>query len=310
MELTIEEIKAISIVDYLSRYGYDIKKAQGNKYWYLSPLPYHNEKHPSFKVDANINMWYDFAIGKGGNIINLVEELHPEKTMSEVIFHLKEFVGGSIEPQLIQHDSKIKELGIYNEDNGSDTKIDKIADLSHPNLLQYLTSRKINLDVARKYCKEVYYTFKGQYQFYAVAFMNQSGGMETRNMRFKRCIGKKDITIISKHIEEATRQCCVFEGFFDFLSYKTCKKQHDTWLCLDKGCDYVILNSVALVNRAIKSLESYDRVYLYLDNDSAGREATKSIIETLGDKAKDESHLYGNFVDINDFLTGNSKAYE
>ena len=64
MDLTIEQIKAISIVDYLSRYGYKVQKVQGNRYWYLSPLPYHNEKHASFKVDADINMWFDFAMGR------------------------------------------------------------------------------------------------------------------------------------------------------------------------------------------------------------------------------------------------------
>ena len=64
MDLTIEQIKAISIVDYLSRYGYKVQKVQGNRYWYLSPLPYHNEKHASFKVDADINMVTECKTGK------------------------------------------------------------------------------------------------------------------------------------------------------------------------------------------------------------------------------------------------------
>ena len=308
MDLTIEEIKAISIVDYLSRYGHNAQKVQGNRYWYLSPLPYHNEKHASFKVDADINMWYDFALGQGGNIINLVQEMHPEKSKSEVIVHLKEFSGGIITPINSRPVPNMNELVERNENIVSDTDVVRVVELSHPNLLQYLTSRGINLDVARKYCKEVYYTFKGQYQFYAIAFMNQSGGMETRNMRFKRCIGKKDITIISKQREYAVRQCCVFEGFFDFLSYKTCRKNHDNWLCLEKSCDYVVLNSVALVSKAIKYLEYYDKVHLYLDNDQAGRDATWTIMDNLGEKAKDESFRYSNFGDINDFLTGNTRS--
>ena len=304
MDLTIEQIKAISIVDYLSRYGYKVQKVQGNRYWYLSPLPYHNEKHASFKVDADINMWFDFAMGQGGNIINLVQEMFPEKSKNDVIVHLKEFIGGVIEPIKSRLVPNLRELAERNDDKVSDTDIVKVVELSQPNLLQYLASRRINLDVARKYCKEVYYTFKGQYQFYAIAFMNQSGGMETRNIKFKRCIGKKDITIISKQ----RRQCCVFEGFFDFLSYKTCRKEHDNWLCLEKGCDYVILNSVALASKAIKYLEYYDKVHLYLDNDTAGHETTKFIIETLGDRAVDESSRYINFGDLNDFLTGNTHS--
>lgn len=305
MDLTIEEIKAISIVDYLSRYGHNAQKIQGSRYWYLSPLPFHNEKHASFKVDADMNMWYDFGIGQGGNIINLVQQIYPEKDKNDVIVHLKEFVGGVIDPVKSHPVPSKKALEQQNEDRVQETDVIKVAELSQPSLLQYLASRRIDLNVAKRYCKEVYYTFKGQYQFYAIAFMNQSGGMETRNMRFKRCIGKKDITIISKQREKAVRQCCVFEGFFDFLSYKTCKKQNDSWLCIAGHCDYVILNSVALATKAIPYLTYYDAVYLYLDNDKAGRDATKSIMNALDGKAKDESSLYGKFEDINDFLTGN-----
>ena len=59
---------------------------------------------------------------------------------------------------------------------------------------------------------------------------------------------------------------------------------------------------------AIKYLEYYDKVHLYLDNDTAGHETTKFIIETLGDRAVDESSRYINFGDLNDFLTGNTHS--
>lgn len=79
-------------------------------------------------------------------------------------------------------------------------------------------------------------------------------------------------------------------------------------MCLEKSCDYVVLNSVALVSKAIKYLEYYDKVHLYLDNDQAGRDATWTIMDNLGEKAKDESFRYSNFGDINDFLTGNTHS--
>lgn len=306
MNLTIEEIKSISIVDYLSRHGYEVSKVLGNKYWYLSPLPYHNEKHASFKVDANVNMWYDFAIGKGGNIINLVQELHPEKSKKDVIVHLKEFIGGFIDTTNSRLVPSLRCQVQRNNDTVSDTAVVKIVELSNPNLLKYLDSRRINLEVARKYCKEVYYTFKGQYQFYAIAFMNQSGGMETRNIRFKRCIGGKNISLIQH--ERERKACCVFEGFFDFLSYKTATLNQDTWLCVEEECDYLILNSATMTDKAVPYLSRYERIYCYLDNDVAGKTATNILWDFLGNKMKDQSHLYSKFNDVNDFLTSNEKG--
>ena len=64
--MTIQEIKAIQISNFLASKGYEPINRKGNKWWYLSPL--HTEKTASFKVDLTKNVWYDFALGKGGNI--------------------------------------------------------------------------------------------------------------------------------------------------------------------------------------------------------------------------------------------------
>ena len=66
--MTIEQAKTIDMVDYLSRIGYEPAKISGNSYWYHSPL--HDEKTPSFKVNRKMNRWYDFADGKGGNLVD------------------------------------------------------------------------------------------------------------------------------------------------------------------------------------------------------------------------------------------------
>ena len=62
--MNIEEIKTISLVDFLSHHSYKCTRSYRKRYWYLSPL--HEEKEASFKVDLDCNMWYDFAEGKGG----------------------------------------------------------------------------------------------------------------------------------------------------------------------------------------------------------------------------------------------------
>ena len=56
---------------------------KGNNWWYLSPL--HSERTASFKVDISRNLWYDFGLGKGGNILALAMELYNTQDVSEVL---------------------------------------------------------------------------------------------------------------------------------------------------------------------------------------------------------------------------------
>ncbi|GHT62331.1 hypothetical protein AGMMS50239_15360 [Bacteroidia bacterium] len=61
----------------------------------------------------------------------------------------------------------------------------------------------------------------------------------------------------------------VFEGFWDFLSYLTIQK-------IEKSKhDIAVLNSVANVEKAMNFLKAHREIYTYLDNDDAGRKATK-----------------------------------
>ncbi len=66
--LSSTEARQIDIVDYLSALGFHPAKIRNKDYWYCTPL--RNEKTPSFKVNRNLNVWYDHGIGKGGNLID------------------------------------------------------------------------------------------------------------------------------------------------------------------------------------------------------------------------------------------------
>ncbi len=65
---SVEEVKNTDMVDYLSSLGFKPAKVTSNDYWYLSP--FRQETIPSFKVNCNMNRWYDFGDGKGANIID------------------------------------------------------------------------------------------------------------------------------------------------------------------------------------------------------------------------------------------------
>jgi len=72
--MNIQEAKTIRLADYLQSLGYSPVKQQGKSLWYKSPL--REETEASFKVNTDLNQWYDFGTGKGGNIIALAQELY------------------------------------------------------------------------------------------------------------------------------------------------------------------------------------------------------------------------------------------
>ena len=72
--MTIQEAKQIRIADCLQTLGYMPVRQQGNSLWYKSPL--REGAEASFKVNTELNQWYDFGIGKGGNIIALASEFY------------------------------------------------------------------------------------------------------------------------------------------------------------------------------------------------------------------------------------------
>ena len=72
--MTIQDVKQIKLADYLQSLGYTPVKQQGRNLWYKSPL--REETDASFKVNTELEKWYDFGIGKGGNILALAAELY------------------------------------------------------------------------------------------------------------------------------------------------------------------------------------------------------------------------------------------
>lgn len=259
-----------TITDFLQELGHQPTSVKGNNWWYLSPL--RNEHTASFKVDVNKNVWYDFGLGKGGNLRTLVRILFHDSNHELSSFHFSE-----------TKNSKTKRP----EENCVTFSDITIMELTNLSLLNYLKRRGISETIAAKYCKEIHYTYCGK-RYYAVGFANRCGGFEIRNAYFKGCISPKDISIITHDGD-----CChVFEGFIDFLSY----------VKLHCDCDAVVLNSVINVTKALNVLNKYQKVYCHLDNDEAGRNATMQIKRTCVSDVVDASSEYAESKDINEFL--------
>ncbi|MCX4279553.1 CHC2 zinc finger domain-containing protein, partial [Muribaculum sp.] len=70
----LKEIKSIPLATFLSQLGHEPTARKGTRLWYKSPL--RQEHTPSFKVETTLNCWYDFGLGRGGNIIDLAAEMY------------------------------------------------------------------------------------------------------------------------------------------------------------------------------------------------------------------------------------------
>lgn len=62
--MNIQEAKAIPLPEFLAQLGFQPAYVRGKDVWYTSPLR-PNERTPSFKVNLQGNLWYDFGHGAG-----------------------------------------------------------------------------------------------------------------------------------------------------------------------------------------------------------------------------------------------------
>ena len=178
----------------------------------------------------------------------------------------------------------------------------EIVPLSSPALFTYLQERGINIALAKRECKEAHFTHKGK-RYFAIAFPNMSGGYEIRNRYFKGCISPKEISHI-RQSGTARETCYVFEGFMDYLSFLTLRLENcPKYPELDRQ-DYMVLNSVANVSKALYPLGSYERIHCFFDNDRAGMEALQQIRMEYGRDLyiRDASQTYSGCKDLNEYL--------
>ena len=180
--MDIQTAKQIRIADYLHSLGYSPVKQQGINLWYKSPL--REETEASFKVNTERNQWYDFALCKGGNIIALAQELYCSNHVPYLLQRIEE------QTPHIRPDSFS-----FGKQSSSEPRFQQleIVPLSSPALLSYLQGRGINLELAKRECREARCTHNGK-RYFAIAFPNGSGGFEVRNPYFKGCIAPNEIS--------------------------------------------------------------------------------------------------------------------
>jgi len=247
--------------------------------------PFRAEKTPSFKINPALNTWFDFGLGEGGTILDLVMKLENKDT-KQAVKRLRALAGDTTSNSFFS----FPQQNTFNNQLNNKIINYEIKPLSNKALIKYLQERKISLQASQNYLKEIYYKVRDK-NYFGLAFKNNSGGFEIRNKYFKGVVGKKDITTITG--EKRKNEVVVFEGFMDFLSYLTIKSSTNK--------DFIILNSVSLVDKSIQIISRYDNISLALDNDNAGDIATQKIIKHIP-YAKDVRGYYKSFKDLNEFI--------
>lgn len=291
--MTLSDIKRINIREYLGRMG--ISPAKENNRYGIYNSPFREDHNASMKVDYNQNLWIDYGTGEGGSIIDLVYKL--EKC--SVCDAIKKLDGNSFS----FHRNALETEEKQKPEPEPIMRITGIAPINSLPLIDYFHERKINIEIARLHCKEINYSVNGK-SYFAVAFPNNAGGYELRSKYFKGCIAPKDITHIRQ--KETQDSCYVFEGFMDYLSFIVLWEKHNSELPNIDKQDYIVLNSVSNVQKAIPQLVSYGNIHCFLDNDVAGKRAFQKIQEAYALRVRDASKHYANYKDLNDYLCSRS----
>lgn len=274
--------KKISIIGYLASLGIKPNNLKNGSAWYCSP--FRQETKPSFKVDRNNNIWYDFGTGTGGNILDLVMQLNGTGITGALL--------------LLQKPEFSKQTFSFSEQQNSDDsiKIKHLQPLQNRALIQYLASRQISKAKAVNYVQEAYYQVNGK-QYFALAFKNDKGGFELRNKYFKGSSSPKAITTIPG----SRKALSIFEGFIDFLS------AIEFYQVRKPAGSCIILNSVSNLDAIIARLSDFEKINLYLDNDPAGTQAAnkmKNVHPRITDFSK---IIYEKFKDMNELLVQTKK---
>lgn len=252
-------------------------KRSGNSWLYHAP--WRTDKHPSLAVSENGQGWKDWATGEHGNVVDLIGKLIGSSDLSAICRAAASFS--------FPQSTRVFDEGKEKEEPTAYT----LHPLKSYPLQQYVEARGIPIGIAREYLSELHWMHNGK-TLYTVAYHTDQGGWMTRNLRFKRVFGRGGITT---HLIKENASWAIFEGFFDLLS----------WVVLCGGAakhNFISLNSVANVDAAIRQLAGVSsKIYLALDNDQPGDQATAKMLAALPN-AIDIRSKFAPHKDLNELL--------
>lgn len=268
--MNIEQANSISLPEILEKITASEGKRVGRELVFHSP--FRNERTPSFHVNTDKNLWFDFGEGIGGNVVTFVctyLKISGEAyTPADALRWIRNMTGQY--PKI----AAIKEADIPIK---ADKKLSlvRVGRIEHQALKDYLNLRGIPFRLANRYLKEAcLYNKETRKHFHALALENENGGFELRNPYLKISIKKKGLTFVRGTVPKPDA-IHFFEGAMDFLSVLADRK-------MDRLTDdAIILNSLSMLQSATPLIQNYGyrKAYSWMDNDPAGDKATNAIKE-------------------------------
>ncbi len=265
--MNIEQANAITLPEILQKIGSLPVRQKGADIWYCSPL--RDERTASFHVNINKNKWFDFGIAKGGDTVAFVraylQSHNEDSTTADALRWIDNMTFSQVSKPVIPKPKSPESCHTL--------VLTKVLELQHRGLINFIQSRGIPMEVARKYLKElIVNNANSGRKFHAIGLQTESDGYELRNKVFKGSIGAKSISFI-RVIRIPAIELHVFEGMMDFLSAVLEQKNHHFM------GDVIILNSVSCLPQAFPYIKNYvyRSLYTWLDNDEAGKMATESL---------------------------------
>ena len=158
--MNISQAKRIPIDEYLSLQGIEPSRGNAVEVWYRSP--FRREDTPSFKLNRELNAWYDFGLGQGGDLIDLVKLMEATSSVAHALATIEKRFDSPIQATL---PSELKPIKLVPE-------VVQAGPISSRPLEQYLLSRAIPLEIASRYLQEIHYR-RGNATFFAIGLPNR-----------------------------------------------------------------------------------------------------------------------------------------
>ena len=287
---------SISLVDYFQhlqdRNAVKFDRKIGNEYYFLTD---------DNKFSVSENGYYDFKTDEGGQILKAVmnfEKLDWKDSLEFVKNFNQNFMqydtnGRNMQTDLLKDESKSLEISITNSFIPNNER-----------LIAYFVGRGISKQTLIDNTRQIHYEV-GDKNYFGIGIENISGGFEIRNALMKSKIGINDISEIKGTKDEVI----VFEGMTDMLSFAQLLKLNNQ----QNNRTLLTLNSTTNLDKFLDKYSDFKgKIFLCLDGDKAGNQATEKILNTLSDKdVKDIRSLYhisenGN-NDLNEYLQNKLK---
>ena len=271
--------RSVGIESVLEKLG--ARRAGGRGARLLYHCPFREDRNPSMYVNVDKGTWVDMANpdefkGDGIKLVELTLNLHPLEAAKYIVG--EGVISSNARPQ------SYTPRRVQRVDSIEYT----VHELEHPALLDYLNSRGIPANLAKRLCKEIHIG-----KLFFIGFPSQNGGYELRNKLGKRSLGNKNISVLG-----TGDKAIIFEGFIDYLS-------HLRIYGFLEDHKYIVLNSVCNLQKVIDYFNVFglpQHIQLWLDNDDAGRNAAIFLTEKLQCSIEDMSSVYASYNDVNDWL--------